>query len=79
MTPNGIIIFYCVEITSINDDDGYDINTTDTSLVITMLEIYTTYQVQVFAATSVSEGDGSDVVMVTTDEDSELFSYIWRS
>ena len=37
-----------------------------------MLEKFTTYQVQVFAST-VAEGDGSDVVTVTTDEDSKLY------
>jgi len=36
-----------------------------------MLEKFTTYQVQVFA-TTVAEGEGSDIVTVTTDEDSEL-------
>ena len=33
-----------------------------------MLEIFTTYQVEVFA-TTVAEGDGSEIVNVTTDED----------
>ena len=45
------------------------------SVVIEMLEKFTTYHVQVFA-TTVAEGNGSDVVMVTTDEDSELLTYV---
>ena len=72
MTPNGIIRFYLVEITS-DDDSEEEIFTSDPSVIITMLEIFTTYQIQVFASTSVSEGNGSDVIMATTDEDSELF------
>jgi len=36
-----------------------------------MLEIFTTYQVQVFA-TTISEGDGSELVFVSTDEDCKL-------
>ena len=84
--PNGMIRSYRVKITSVTDDTGsgsgsgftsssdetnYYFNTMNTSVVITMLERNTTYQVQVFA-TAISEGDGSDIVTVTTDENSEL-------
>ena len=51
-----------------------EIFTTNTSVMISMLEKFTTYEVQVFA-TTIAEGNGSDVVIVTTDEDSE-FLYI---
>ena len=36
-----------------------------------MLEIFATYQVQVFARTVV-DGTGSEIVSVTTDQDSKL-------
>ena len=71
MIANGIIRSYRVEFTSITDRFVDDITTTNTSVVIVMLEKFTAYQVQVFA-TTVAEGDGSDIVTVTTDEDSEL-------
>ena len=76
MTPNGIIRSYRVQYNEIDTrDDNFD--TTDnmtTSLIIGMLEKFTTYEVQVFA-TTVEEGNGSEIVTVTTDEDSELHVY----
>ena len=71
MIPNGIVRSYRVEFNRTTDNVVDDITTTNTSVVIVMLEKFTTYQVQVFA-TTVAEGDGSDIVTVTTDEDSEL-------
>ena len=72
MIPNGIVRSYRVVFTRINDGIIVDdIMTTNTSVVIDMLEKFTTYEVQVFA-TTVAEGDGSNIVTVTTDEDSEL-------
>ena len=56
------------EFSGSTDDVVNEIITTNTSVIITMLEKFTTYEVQVFA-TTISEGDGSDVVTVTTDED----------
>ena len=71
MIPNGIVRSYRVEFTRTTDNVVDDVNTTNTSVVIDMLEKFTMYQVQVFA-TTVAEGNGSDIVNVTTDEDSEL-------
>lgn len=71
LTRNGIIRSYRVQFTRTTDDSLGNITTTNTSVVITMLEKFTAYQIQVFA-TTVAEGDGSDVVTVTTDEDSKL-------
>ena len=71
MAPNGIIRSYRVNFTRMSDSFAGEINTTNTSVAIIMLEKFTTYLVQVFANT-VDEGDGSDVVIVTTDEDSEF-------
>ena len=71
MILNGIVRSYRVEFTRTTDNVVDNITTTNTSVVIVMLEKFTTYQVQVFA-TTVVEGDGSDIVTVTTDEDSEL-------
>ena len=86
LTPNGIIRSYRVKIisntdttgsgsgsdsTGSSDETNYYFNAMNTSVVITMLARNTTYQVQVFA-TTISEGDGSDIVTVTTDENSEL-------
>ena len=93
-SPNGIIRSYRVKITSVTDSIGrgsgsgsdftgssdetnYYFNAMNTSVVITMLERNTTYQVQVFA-TTISEGDGSKIVTVTTDENSELV-YLLRN
>ena len=67
MTRNGIIVSYRVEFI---DNTVDDVNTTNTSVIIGMLEKFTTYRVQVFA-TTVAEGNGSVIVEVTTDEDSE--------
>ena len=68
MTPNGIVRSYRVVYTT--GSTTADVTTTYNSVVITMLEIFTTYQVQIFA-TTVAEGDGSNIVIVTTDEDSK--------
>ena len=77
MMPNGIITLYHVEVTKIGDDTAsslvVNVTATETSVVIGMLEIFTTYEVQVFAFTDV-KGEPSDVVMVTTDEDGELLT-----
>ena len=82
MMPNGIIRIYYIEVTKIGDDAGSEfpslvvnVTGTETSVVIGMLEIFTSFEVQVFAVT-VSEGEPSDVVVVTTDEDSELLIYL---
>ena len=76
MTRNGIIRSYRVKYTRLNGTSVTDeSNTTNTSVVIEMLDKYTTYTVQVFA-TTVAEGDGSENVTVTTDEDSESLTYL---
>ena len=71
MIPNGIVRSYRVVYTT--GSSTADVTTSNTSVVIAMLEIFTTYQVQVFA-TTVAEGDGSNIVMVTTDEDSKSWT-----
>ena len=77
LTPNGIIRSYQVELSDsgsgfINTsvDDDYSFNGATTSAVISMLEENTTYLIQVFAIT-VSTGQGSDIIMVTTEENSK--------
>ena len=52
-----------------NDVDDITTDNITTSIIIDMLEKFTTYKVQVFA-TTVEEGDGSEIVTVATDEDS---------
>ena len=76
MTPNGIIRSYRVQYNEIGTlDDNFDTtNNMTTSLIIRMLEKFTTYEVQVFA-TTVEEGNGSEIIIVTTNEDSELHVY----
>ena len=69
ISPNGIVRSYHIKYSSGNFSD--DINTTNISIIINMLEIFTTYQVQVFA-TTITEGDGSEIVNVTTDEDGKF-------
>ena len=69
MTPNGMVRSYRVEYTTASATTS--VNTSSTSVVLTGLEIFTNYQVQVFA-TTVAEGVGSEIVMVTTDEDSKF-------
>ena len=76
MTPNGIIRSYLVHYYEIDTLADYD-DTTDnmtTSLIIHMLKKFTTYKVQVFANTD-EEGKSSEIITVTTDEDSELHLY----
>ena len=82
MMPHGIIRLYRIEVTKTEDNIGSEslslavnVNGTETSVVIGMLEIFTSYEFQVFAIT-VLEGEPSNVVIVTTDEDSELLTYI---
>ena len=65
---NGIVRSYRVVYTT--GDVVDNTITMDTSVIINMLETFTTYQVQVFA-TTVVEGNGSGIVVVTTDEDGE--------
>ena len=43
-----------------------------THIVLTGLEEYTNYSILVFAATVKGDGNASDPIIVTTDEDSEL-------
>ena len=74
MTPNGIVRFYRIEYTNTTSNDVVDeVNTTNTLVMINMLKSFTTYEVQVFA-TTITEGDGSDVVRVITDENSKLLA-----
>ena len=69
--PNGIVRSYRIELTTGGvTDNTYTVNT---SIIINVLEKFTTYQIQVFA-TTVAEGDGSVIVSATTDEDSKLIS-----
>jgi len=67
--PNGIVRSYRVVFTT--GDVVNNTTTMDTLVIISMLEKFTTYQVQVFASTVV-EGSESEILNVTTDEDSEL-------
>ena len=81
MTPNGIIRSYRIELTKIGGKDtnggsSYTSDNMTTSMIIDMLEKFTTYKVQVFA-TTVEEGDGSEIVKVTTDEDSEFLINVY--
>ena len=82
MMPNGKIRLYHIKVTKMEGKAGsefpslvVDVSGTETSVVIGMLEIFTSYEVQVFAVTDV-KGEPSDVVVVTTDEDSELLTYV---
>ena len=69
ITPNGIVRSYRIEFTTRGvADNTYTVNT---SIVINMLEKFTTYQIQLFA-TTVAEGSGSIIVSATTDEDSKF-------
>ena len=82
MMPNGKIRLYHIEVTKSEDKTGsefpnlvVDVSGTETLVVIGMLEIFTSYEVLVFAVTDV-KGEPSDVVVVMTDEDSELLTYV---
>ena len=77
MTPNGIIRSYQVVVsdsgsrfTNASVDVAYSFNGATTSAILSMLEENTTYSVQVFAVT-VSIGQGSDIIMVTTEGNSK--------
>ena len=71
MARNGIILSYRVEYTRMTDNVSDNATNPNTSVIIGMLEKFTSYQVQVFGMT-VAEGSGSVIVEVTTDEDSKL-------
>lgn len=77
LTPNGIIRYYQIKVSNggsgfVNTsvDTDYSFDDAATSAVISMLQENTTYLVQVFAAT-VSIGQGSEIIMVTTEENSK--------
>ena len=76
ITPNGIVRLYRIRFTTGGVADN--INSLSTLIVINMLEIFVTYQIQVFARTIV-EGTGSDTISVTTDQDSKFIAALTLS
>ena len=78
LIPNGIIRSYQVEVsdsgsgfTNTSVDVDYSFDGATNSAVISMLDENATYLIQVFAVT-VSIGQGSDIIIVTTEENSKL-------
>ena len=76
ITPNGIVksyrIMYSTRLRCFIRRNSMIINDSE-SAVINNLEIFTTYQIQVFA-TTITEGNGSDILTVKTDEYSKYFN-----
>ena len=71
---NGIILSYTVTYTAFPGGISRTVvvSSPTTHIVLTGLEEYTNYSILVFAATVKGDGNASDPIIVTTDEDSEL-------
>ena len=71
---NGIILSYTVTYTALPvgvPRTAVESDTT-THLALKGLEEYTNYSILVFASTAKGDGNASDPIIVTTDEDSKL-------
>ncbi len=78
INQNGIIILYEVLYVQLSISTATTVNTTYFSIILTDLEPGQTYNVSVRALTSVGSGPYSTPEqMVMTDEDSELFLYLY--
>ena len=71
---NGIILSYTVAYTAfpVGIPRTAVVNATTTHLALNGLEEYTNYSILVFASTVKGDGNASDPIIVTTDEDSKL-------
>ena len=75
ITSNGIVRSYCINYVTgprCVESNTMIVPNSSQSASINNLEIFTTYRIQVFA-TTITKGDGSEIVYVTTDEDSKFF------
>ena len=71
---NGIILTYTVTYTALPSGilRTAMVNTPTTHVKLRGLEEYTNYSILVFASTVKGDGNASDPIIVTTDEDSKL-------
>ncbi len=69
---NGRIIFYVIEVTSLDRNHTKIINITGRSLVLSNVHPFYTYLITLAAATSAGQGPYSEPVFYVAPEDSEL-------
>ena len=71
---NGIILTYTMTYSSLPGGISQTavINSSSTHLTLKRLKKYTNYSIFVFASTAKGDGNASDPITVTTDEDSKL-------
>ena len=71
---NGIILTYTVTYSSLPGGISQTavINASSTHVTLKGLKKYRTYRIFVFASTAKGDGNASDPITVTTDEDSKL-------
>ena len=71
---NGIILSYTVAYTAFTDGISRTavVSAPTTNVTLRGLEEYTDYSIFVFASTVKGDGNASDPIIVTTDEDSKL-------
>ena len=71
---NGIILTYTVTYSALPEDISQTaiINASSTHVTLKGLKKYTSYSIFVFASTAKGDGNASDPITVTTDEDSKL-------
>ena len=71
---NGIILSYTVKYTALPSGipQTVVVSAPNTHAILRGLEEYTNYSILVFASTVKGEGNASDPIIVTTDEDSKL-------
>ena len=66
---NGILTEYTINVSAVETGEDFQLISTNTSLIVTYLRPYTTYQCIIAASTSVGIGPFSTVVTVITPED----------
>ena len=70
---NGILLSYTVSYTALPAGISQTavVSATNTHVTLTSLDKYTNYSILVFASTAKGDGNTSDPIIVTTDEDSK--------
>ena len=66
---NGVIISYTISVSVLETGESFTYTTSDPTLELTGLKIYTTYIIQVAASTSVGQGPFTQEFNITTLEE----------
>ena len=66
---NGRIVSYLINVTAVETGETFEVNTTYTTLSLSLLSPFTTYEFMVAASTEVGPGPFSQAISVLTPED----------